>query len=170
MRNLMTVGLKLLGILSVYWAIFETVQFVLFLLNAAHGGPFQFGEWWGILFSLLMSAIRVFFAVVLLTRTNWIIERLNLPMESPSPPVMEPAQLLRVGLVVLGAYAVIEAFPEMGRDIYVLSQSKLSMLQMPNYGLDRCIAAVLKFILGCIVIGRSNRFARNVFPIPEPQP
>ena len=119
-------------------------------------------------FWFLSWLISTFIAVILLARTEWIVAMLKFPEDPPSSG-MEPWQLLRVGLVVLGAFTVIEALPAIGSAIYTMTfNSDTSRVRSPDLG--RILSPALKFILGCIVTGRSERFAHSVFPASQPAP
>jgi len=163
MRNLAIVGLKLLGILGIYWAATQiTYIFQLFISSSWNeANRMSFGAW------LLSCVITAAFAFALLARTDWIIAKLKFPEDPPSSG-MEPSQLLRVGFVVLGAYCVIEALPEIGSAIFVCILFKPGMSHASAFDFGRIIPAALKFVLGCIVIGKSNRFARSVFSDSQP--
>jgi len=169
MRNTAIIALKLLGILCIYWAAASFVEIGLAITTPlfSRGLPFSISVAWVFLAVwLFLAVIPVFLAWMLLFRTDWIIARLKLPVEASPACIMEPSQLLRVGLVVLGAFTIIQALPEMGRTLYMLGQSlspHFPASSSQNYR-GSCISAALKFLLGCIVIGRSERFARTVFP------
>jgi hypothetical protein len=156
-RNLATVGLKLLGILGIYWAITGISQSI-FLFTSIGAKPHV---WISEVLWLITSLITTAFAVALLARTDWIVAKLKFPEDPPSSG-MDPSQLLRVGFVVLGAFTVIDALPEIGRIIYAMSvNSGMPHASGPDF--ERIISPTLKFILGCILIGKSDRFARSVF-------
>ena len=168
MRNLAIVGLKLLGILGIYWAITSistlTIAFLTGYQYAAnsHSANFRmsFGIW------LVISLINTGFAVALMARTDWIVAKLKFPEDPPSSG-MAPSQLLRVGFVLLGAYVVIDALPAIGSTVYIYAVSSwMPHPSAPDVG--RIIPPALKFILGCILIGNSNRFTRSVFSGCEP--
>jgi len=165
MRNLAIVGLKLLGVLGIYWAITGISQILFFFSASLFSGKqnFNAGVWvsWGVW--LLTSILSAAFAAALLARTDWIVAKFKFP-EDPPPSGMEPSELLRVGFVVLGAFSMIEALPEIGRIFYATSafHSMTSHPTGPNFG--GIISPALKFILGCVVIGKSDRFAKSVFP------
>jgi len=115
----MIIALKLLGILAIYWAAFDIVQIVVAATFVFHGAP-HVDTWAALAAWLVTCGISVAFAVILLSRTDWIIARLNLPTEAAPVAFMEPSQLLRVGLVAIGVFTVIQALPEIGRSIYLL--------------------------------------------------
>jgi len=159
---MMTVGLKLLGILGVYLAIVDIGQVVTSWALLVHGSP----QTLSVYLWLELSIITLAFTLMLLTRTAWIIDRLGIPSEPAPLSTMDPSQLLRVGLVILGAFSLIEAIPDMGRSVYtvIVSNSGPSSL-FRSYIFQPVVSSALKFLLGCIVIGKSERFAQSVFPV-----
>jgi hypothetical protein len=169
MRNTTFIALKLLGILSIYWAISDIGYIFMSFMSFLRGGPS-----WGVLLAsaveLLFLGIVVGFPYFLLTHTDRILEKLKLPpADPPSIASMEPAQLLRTGLILVGAFAVIDALPSIVSTVsfYIIFSPKVGKLPSENMGLERIIPPVLKFLLGCIVIGRSQRLAESVFPPPR---
>jgi hypothetical protein len=171
MRNAMTVGLKLLGVLSIYWAASDTGQVVAMTTRLySQNGGFPMGLPLAALI-LLVVGVPVVFALVLLNRTDWIVDRLKISAEPSPVSGMEPSHLLRVGLVILGAFSLIEAIPDMGRSVYevILSNSGPSYF-FRSYTFHLVVSSALKFLLGCVVIGNSERFARSVFPVSNAEP
>jgi len=173
MRSLATVGLKLIGVLGIYW----TAQFLPLLimwgssLFSARGypqeGTVSFNTWiW-----VLMIIISASYSVTLLVRTPWVIKALRFPEESHSSSI-EPFQLLRIGFVLLGAYCLMEAIPALGTAIYTMNNGFLPNManHATNFDLTRIIAPALKFLLGCILLGKAERFANSVFKTLPPEP
>lgn len=166
MRNLAIVGLKLLGILGIYWSITGIAQVALSVSLAGVGAMRP--QLWFFAAGWLISAIfAAALAVIMLARTDWVIAKLKFP-EDPPASGMEPSQLLRVGFILVGVFAVLEALPAIGTAAYsvVAYNSGASRVMNPDYG--RIISPLIKFILACILIGRSDRFAQSVFPAPSP--
>jgi hypothetical protein len=167
MRNTTFIALKLLGILSIYWAILDLAS-----IGVSVSTLFHASVPWGVLaVLLLLLVIVVAFPYILLARTDWIIAKLNLPAEhSPAIAPMEPSQLLRTGLILVGACTVVDALPAIvsTASAYLMRASRKS--PFGSYDAWRVIPPALKFLLGCFVIGRSQRFAQMVFPPPAPLP
>jgi hypothetical protein len=169
-RNLAIVGLKLLGILGVYWGINNLAQVLLFAFLAISGAAPHFGSAWAIWgFSIPASLTSAAFAIVLLARTDWVVSKLKFP-EAPPSSGMEPSQVLRVGFILVGTFALLEALPGIGNAAYMVIMSNSGTSTAPSFDLGRIISPALKFIFifGCIVIGRSDRFAKSVFRSAKP--
>ena len=169
MRNTTFIALKLLGILSIFGAITDLGYFVVSFMSFLRGGPS-----WGVLLAsaveILLFVIVVALPYILLVHTDWILEKLKLPPGNP-PAIapMEPSQLLRTGLILIGAYTVMASIPSIVETVsyYGINWLKVGNFPSGNMGFERIIPPVLKFLLGCIVIGRSQRFAESIFPPPR---
>jgi hypothetical protein len=170
MRNLTFIALKLLGILSIYWAVSDLGYIGMSMTTILRAGPPPFPALgWILAIWFLLLVIVAAFPFILLARTGWIVPKLNLPAE-PSPAIarMEPSQLLRTGLILVGAFTVIDAIPSIVSTVSMyLANSSPSGKSAFTYDAWRIIPPVLKLLLGWIVIGRSQRFAQMVFP-PRP--
>ena len=121
MRNISKLGLKLLGILLVYWSLAA-------LCRALSDIPLLYIQWTPADKAALMSALHreglnseiihcIFsgaFAGILLGRTDWIITKLRLPEEPELASTMPPLDFLRVCLIVVGSVAIVygvQGFP-----------------------------------------------------------
>lgn len=173
MRNLAIVGLKLLGILGIYWGITGMAQIALVLIPAFSPGNLRvanartFAAFWSMSPIICFSILTIGFAFILLAGTDRVVAMFNFPEDPPSSG-MEPSQLLHVGFVLVGAYCVLGALPAIGSAAYVIIEYRTGTHQASAPGLERIIEPALKFILGCIVIGKSDRFAKSVFPPAGP--
>jgi hypothetical protein len=167
MRNTMTVALKLIGIIAIYWASRDIAQLGV-AVSYISRRPSAVGDMAPLITWLVLFAIPLALAIILLTRTGWVIDLLKIPLESPPASAMDPSQLLHVGLVVLGAFILLQAIPEIGSTTYTyfLFHSQFPNRSQSDSELARCVSAAIKFLLGCIVIGKSRHFALSVFPRP----
>ena len=167
-RNLAIVGLKLLGVLGIYWSINGIAQLIVFFGRPLATGHFQVSDiWMAAVFWIVASIVSVTYAIMLLARTDWIVAKFKFPEDPPSSG-MEPVQLLRAGLVLVGTYVILESLPAVGNITYsfVTSQAVGFHSSRPDFG--TMIRPALGFILGCIVIGKSDRFAKSIFPPADP--
>jgi len=166
---MMIVGLKLVGVLMLYWALATFSEILIAAFNIFEN-PSHAGAWILLAIWLALTGVAFLFAVVLLVRTEWVMDRLRIPPEPSQLPVMEPSKLLRIGFVVLGTYSLIEALPAIGASLYL---SSVFTHNSPHPGIlvqDRgFLVACLKFLLGCIVVGKSQPFAERVFPVSTEQ-
>jgi len=119
MRNLSTLGLKLIGTLAIYWAASALGQLLV-------GIPLLASEWaslektahqrvlreFGIASGIAECVIASAFAAILLSRTEWIVSKFRMPDGPDSLPVLAPAEVLRVCLIVVGSVALITAIPD----------------------------------------------------------
>ena len=118
MRRLFIVGAKLLGLLCLWWAIFTTIQIISF------GGMFFLGEKHDTNWVLAVSAtlygvgllayfvLAIWFAMILLLRTEWLAEKVGLEKDSELTGWPEEKKLLNLGVVLLGFYVLVYAIPD----------------------------------------------------------
>lgn len=173
MRNLAIVGLKLMGVLGIYWGITLMAQITFVIISAfsvanLHNTAARTSVAFWSMSPIICTTIMTFiFALTLLTRTDWIVEKFRFP-EDPPASGMEPSQLLRVGFVLIGAYVVLGAIGDLGSTAYSIVLYRSGAVRAPGIDYGRIISPALRFILACIVIGRSDRFAKSVFPPAAP--
>ena len=117
MRRLFIVGAKLLGLLCLWWAISTTIQLISFgsvvvmvkradvLDRVAIVLVYGVGL-------LAYFVLAVWFALVLLFRTEWIADKVRLEKDSDLPGWPEQNKLLSLGVVLLGFYVLAHAIPE----------------------------------------------------------
>lgn len=164
MRELTIVFLKLLGVLGIYWSlgIVPLIGMGLSIFDSPSAHGFQAG--WYFISMLSSFLVTVVSAVVLLKRTEWIASKLNLPSSSAGPASLSPAQALRVGLVLIGTFVLLEASPEFVQVLYETSQFGES----PGYHRwARIIGALAKLVLAVSVIIRSRSLADAIFQMPK---
>ena len=163
MREITIVSLKLLGVLGIYWALAVVPQIGMGLsvLHSASSNGVHAGWYF---FSMLSSFIvTVLFAVVLLTRTEWIASRLKFPSSNGGLTSFSPTHALRVGFVLVGVFVLLEAAPELVQVLYEASQFGES----PGYHRwARIIGAVAKLVLAVSLIIRSRSLADAIFRTP----
>ena len=162
MRELTTLGLKLLGILGLYWAatIMPQIGMALSMLvgNSAHG----YSASWYLASLVAWFVISLLFAILLLSRTGWIVSKLRVPSDSIQAHFPSPSHLLRAGLVLIGVFAILESVPDLIQALYEASQFG----EWPGYHRwARFIGGASKLVLALIVIGRSAQLTQRIFPI-----
>ncbi len=162
MRALAVVFLKLMGIrgiLGVMWFIPQIAN-AMFMASNPHG----INPWWYFVDIAAASCINAAYAFVLLCRTDWVVAKLHIPDE-PLKLAASAFELLRVGLVIVGVMALMDAIAETGSVLYNLSQQHGMFNAQPmlvNWG--PAIKTVLELVLGFVVISKSRGIASRVFP------
>lgn len=187
MRNFSRLGLKLLGILFLYWAISD-------LCLALAELSFLFSQWMPAEKANLMRALHreVFastlrcialgiLAAMLLSRTEWIISRLKLPEEGVVASTMAPEELLRVCLIVVGSVAVINGIPGLavgllliklmphGLDLANASPDKSGFVAtgkvMVLDTLCENASSTVRFVLGWVLVVKSRKLAAEALAL-----
>ena len=187
MRNLSRLGLKLLGIFLVYWALSD-------LCRALADIPLLFIQWSPADKPALMRALRreglaadIFeciasgaFAAFVLARTEWIISKFRLPEEIDSVPIMAPGEVLRVCLIVVGSVAVIKGIPGLAEGLTYafalrgvrwqdalpdksgfLAIAKVAEMNLIGEG----AASFVRILFGCALILKSRALAAAVLAL-----
>ncbi|XHR30355.1 MAG: hypothetical protein ACFUZC_07295 [Chthoniobacteraceae bacterium] len=159
MRALAIVGLKLMGVSSLYRAtgIISMIASVLAMLSNPHPG---INPLWLIVQAVVIFVINVLFALVLLFRTERIVTWLRIPDE-PLRSSIAASELLRVGLVIVGVIALIDAISESSSILFNATQIFHATHQMMNLG--PAVKVLVEFVLGFVVIGKSRSIASRVF-------
>ena len=163
MRALAIVGLKLMGVSSLYRAIglITSITSVLALLSNPHPG---INPLWYIAQFVVIFVINVIFALTLLFRTEWIVTKLHIPDEPLRSSVSAP-EILRIGLVIVGVITLIDALSESGAVLFNLTQifnaTHRSDSVLMNLG--PAIKVLVEFVFAFVVIGKSRRIASRVF-------
>ncbi len=162
MRALTIVGLKILGVMSLYWAtgIIPSIIGALTTLSFSKHPEFdalniipQVVAWFG--FNLI-------FGLLLLLRTEWIVAKLRIPNESFQSSV-SPSELLRVGLVIVGVFVIIRALSESGAALCMVIQKNPSNSPTQS-GWGLMIGALIELLLAVLVLARSRCIASHAFP------
>lgn len=155
MRNIFLIGGKLLGLVVAYWTLSMLVQMVSFMQFYSHPdaevevSPFWYTSAW-VLYALLSGL----FACVLLFRTETVADILRIPPEDELPVIRSPNTPLKIGLVLLGIYAVVMNFPDLARDLV----EAMAQRRMTNYyRLAHVIDSALKVLLGGYLVLGSDR-------------
>ena len=164
MRALAIVGLKLMGVSSLYrvaWSI-ASITNVMAMFSNPHPG---INPVWYVAKSVVIFGLNVLFTLVLLLRTEWIVTKLHIPDE-PLTSSVSASELLRVGLVIIGVVAVMNALSESGSILFNMIQNMLLHARFPQgipLDVGPAVKAVLELLLAFVVIGKSRRIASRVF-------
>jgi hypothetical protein len=164
MRALAIVGLKLMGVSSIYRAvgIISSITNALAVFSNPHPG---INCLWLIANAVAIFVIDVLFALVLLFRTEWIVAKLQIPDE-PLTSSVSASELLRVGLVMIGVIAIMGALSESGSILFNMIQNMQSNARFPQglpLNVGPVVKALLELLLAFVVIGKSRRIASRVF-------
>jgi hypothetical protein len=157
MRALTIIGLKLIGLMTLFWMLVLLPQFFGSMLSG--GGP-RFGA--GPPAAVVSIALSLAFAFLLLARTEWVADRLRVPAE-PLQVSASPADLLRTGLIVFGVFAIVNALGEIAHIAYAAAWSA-DARRYDWYNWGRLVATAIRLSLGWIVIAQSRRMAEKAFP------
>lgn len=107
---------------------------------------------------MAMIILTLGVAWLLLFRTEWLANKLKLP-ETDSPQVVTGSDILHVGTIILGIYAIIQAFPELAGNLIRLRNSMSSdMMYQSLYPviLARLVTGALKLALGIFLVLGNN--------------
>lgn len=164
MRALAIVGLKLMGVSSLYRAA-GFISSITNVLAVFSTHPPGINSFWLIANAVAIFVINVVFALVLLLRTEWIVAKLHIPDE-PLRSSVTASELLRVGLIIIGVLAIMDALSESGSILFNMIQNMQFNARFPQgipLNMGPVVKALLELVLAFVVICKSRRIASHVF-------
>lgn len=155
MRRIFLVGGKLLGIVIAYWTLSALVQIVPFIqLYSDPDAEAVLSGFWYISAFVIYAFLSGLLACVLLFRTEMVADILRIPPHDEAPIIRSPDTPLKIGLVLIGVYAVVMNFPDLARDLVeVMAQRRMTNY----YRLARVLDSALKVFLGAYLALKSDR-------------
>lgn len=118
MRKLFIALAKLIGLLQLYWASITFLQlasaFTTMLGYSGHSYP---GSYLGVYAGMILyPAVSLGMVWLLLMRTEWLADRLNLKADDDSGGIRE-GDLFRAGVKLIGVYVMVHALPLLVRNV-----------------------------------------------------
>ncbi len=156
MRKLTIIGLKIIGLMT----LLSLIQLLPFLATSTYINPPSLRL--GIAAAAFSIALTILFAFLLLCRTDWVADRMRIPVE-PVSISAGAADLLRAALIVFGIFSVVSGTVDIAQTVYYAASSPAAQ-QHNLYPWSRLVGMTVKILLGWIVIGRSRRIAAKAFP------
>ena len=153
MKNLFIVGSKLLGILFVYWAliIIPQIGFVTTVLSEQPSGSPGSVPPEVMLLTVFMAFITsILLAALLLFKTERLSQFLKVPSDETSILKLSFESIIRLGLVLIGVYILIDAMPEITR--LIIESFKYSNLLDSFHGVGRLVSLVLRLIMALYIV------------------
>lgn len=165
MKALATTALKVFGVMQFYWMTGVIPQLSYTAMMAFRPGQ----EKWVLGNLVILATTTVIVALcswVFTFRTAWIVERLQIPEEGRAGVIIGPAILLRTGLVLVGTSAVISALSTVAQtSCEVMVEPVMPNLQWSGWG--NMLGAIVRIVLGSILLRRSNEITARIFPAGE---
>lgn len=153
MRPLFLVLAKLTGLLHLYWTLGGIVQmFVLFGTMGSIGSGKSASSLIPSLGFAAYVALALGLTWILLAKTDWLADKLGIPADAPMERPSH-AVLLRVGIQLIGAFAVVQALPALARALVSLHQT--SRFVPWHSG----VAPLVQLALGLFLAFRANTIA-----------
>ena len=159
MRRLFIVLAKIIGLLQIYWGLTYLSSISLFISQLAvitstePAQPMQYVIQSGgiVFFSLLCFGM----AWLLLARTEWLADKLNVQEEGESRELKDDV-ILRVGIKLIGVYVTVYAIPALAKALSELATFGLGYVK--SIGLwTKILPATLQLVLGLFVMFRSDK-------------
>ncbi len=117
MRNLFIACAKLLGLLSLFWAILVIPQISIYIGILATKEQAKYATSWLFLGLLMYFLLSMLFGLALLFKTEKIADMLKIS-KSIEEPRLNTDDLLRIGLVLVGAFLLVSAIPKAVQTIF----------------------------------------------------
>jgi hypothetical protein len=155
MRRLFLVMAKLVGLLQVYWAIANFMQFGYGISLMLQSEPDEIGRVISALVGVLLYlGLSVAMAWVLLVRTEWLADRLGI-REEPGAGAPGYDVILRAGVSLIGLFVTVQAVPEVVRSV-----GESQALTAWRGGIQlwtRFVPAAVHLVLGLFLLSNAGR-------------
>ena len=171
MRPFFIVGVKLIGLLVLYWALQHIGPLVssvrLLWIEVPAGTAAAFDPVWNLIAFSVSFLLAVAFALFLLLRGERLAALVPLPEAPSAAPTLAPDDLLQVGLVVAGLLVACNAVPRFLLESYVAisspsNQSSFGVLTVTSYGETRLIESGIQVVLSWFLVFRAARIAHLI--------
>jgi hypothetical protein len=169
MRPLLIVGVKLLGVMVLYWAL-QHIPAVLynlaFFLDKPPTVVGYIGPGWQLAAACLSFLLAVSFGALLLFHGEVLVARLPLTESSLELPTTNTEQLLGLGIIIGGLLIASTALPRFLLELYLILT--WPPVHAPNsfistlYGPLRPLESVLQLVVAGVFIFRSGWVVRLV--------
>jgi len=167
MRPFFIVGVKLIGILVLYWAlqhiapIVSSVRF--FWIEVPDANIPAIDPVWNMITYLSSFLVAFLFALFLLLRGEQLAAFVPLPEVSNDASLIPPETLLQIGVVVAGLLVTCHALPRFVLDALVaisLPSSEVSLPTYTVYGESRLAESGIQLLLSWVLLFRPGRVSR----------
>lgn len=154
MRTLFNLLAKLLGIFLVFRPSCY-MAYMLFLLSLRADARHESAQWTFML-SFPMHLVGLLLGLILIFKTERIAAILKIPHDTANSIVIDCDSVLRVGLLLIGFYVVINAVPTLiGATIFILQQTG----KTPSIYRDKFWTSLLQTVLGICLVLQAHRLA-----------
>lgn len=168
MRPLFLVGLKLIGVLVLYWAlqhITPLLASVRLLWAALPPGATDFDPVWNLVAVLISLVAALSFAGLLLFRTEVVAAIVPMPAAPTCSRLPEPKLLLHVGILMSGLLVACTAVPKVVLEAFALvsSRSSIDVARLYTaYGEVRLAESIIQLGMAWVLVFRSAWVARVI--------
>jgi hypothetical protein len=166
MRPFFIVGVKLIGVLVLYWALQHIGPMVssarLFWIQIPAGNVPPVDPLWNMITYSVSFLVAVAFALFLLFRGERLAALVPLPEFPVGAPTVVSEALLQVGIVVGGLVVACNAVPRFVLDAFVAISTRSSESSVPMYtvyGQSRLGESGIQLVLSWFLVFRSGRVA-----------
>lgn len=164
MRNLFIIGLKLLGILCLYWALGEVAQVSVAITTLPSMKAMGIQPVWYIFSVSLYVLVHLLFSLVLLFRSDGIAKALRVPDTAFTPGQITPAALLYTLLIAISVFILIQAIPQVLRHLFTWAELRDRDTAMSAYQIGELVVASAQIALAIIVVCRMRTMASKLLP------
>jgi hypothetical protein len=155
MRTLFIPLAQLLGIFLVFRPLCYIAYILYWLLSRAAVGKEPVLESAFIL-ALPMHIVGLLLGLLLIFKTEKIAAVLKIPCDTTSSIMIDSDSVLRVGLVLIGVYTVVQAAPTLiGAVVFILQQAG----KTPGIYQDKFWTSMLQTVLGISLVLQARRLA-----------
>ncbi len=164
MRALFIVGVRLIGVLALYWAL-KHIPTLLAIVRIQLTGVPESAPWYNPVWELALVgvsfAVSLGFSLVLLFANDRVLSRVPLRDAPLSDGTADPAVIMRGAVVAAGLVVAVEALPRLLLELYALASEPSGQAGAVGglttaYGPIRVGESALQLGLACVLLFRSD--------------
>jgi hypothetical protein len=161
MRKLFIVLAKLIGLLQFYWALINIVQLGIALSQmSSFTSVTEIKLYWvGLLGTGIYFVLATGMAWVLVFRTTWLADRLNIRDEGETGAISEGA-VYRTGLKLIGVYVTAYAIPALAKAVLTHSLFVSGLLTVDCW--SRILPPVLQLAVGVFIVIKTDKLIAHI--------
>ncbi len=161
MKNLFLAGAKIIGLLSIFWAI-SFIPSIGWAIVQARTGSMSANA--GAILNIYIEfAFLIVFGLLLLFRTEKLATLLKIKEESEIEIKLPASEILRIGFIFIGIYMLGKAIPEFFKTFYILSKSsEFTGGFEKNRYISELISSIVKIGLGSWLTFASRKVVRII--------
>lgn len=160
-RNLFDIILKVIGLFFLPTALVEFSQFIVSTTNLFDEISFN-ASLYNFIFAFLTLSIYLFMIYVLILKSNWVIDKLNLDKNFEQeilPLNIHRTTILSISIIVIGGLIIIDAIPLFCRQVFLFFQYRQELRELryvKPFDNSYIFVYASKIIIGLVLVGNQQ--------------